>query len=197
MTVVERITYLQERIAQHDDQFAYKQLFLHFARPLEIFSSGILGNYELAQEIVSDVFLRVWEQRAKLESITNLRVYLYVATRNSSINALAKEKKAATVDIEDLSVQVPLDELDPERLFVTREMLQRLRTAIGQLPPQCRLIFKLVREDGLRYKEVAEILGISVKTVENQMSIAIRKLALAIPFDVLKSVPSTGNSWIR
>jgi RNA polymerase sigma-70 factor (family 1) len=197
MTVVERINYLQERIARHDDQFAYKQLFLLFAKPLENFSSSILGNYELAQEIVSDVFLRVWEQRSKLESIANLRVYLYVATRNSSLTALAKEKKSATLDIDDVNVQPPLDHLDPEKLFVTREMLQRLRAAINQLPPQCRLVFKLVREDGLRYKEVAEVLGISAKTVENQMSIAIRKLAQAIPFDVLKSVPSAGNSWIR
>jgi RNA polymerase sigma-70 factor (ECF subfamily) len=74
--------------------------------------------------------------------------------------------------------------------MVTAEMLRRIQQAIQQLPPKCQLIFKLIKEDELHYKEVAELLGLSVKTVENQMTIALRKLDKSIGFDIVRSVSS-------
>ncbi|MES2880605.1 MAG: sigma-70 family RNA polymerase sigma factor, partial [Bacteroidota bacterium] len=71
---------------------------------------------------------------------------------------------------------------DPEQLLISAELHQRLHAAIDALPPKCRLIFKLIKEDGLKYKDVAELLQLSVKTVEAQMSIALKRVAAAIPF---------------
>ena len=74
--------------------------------------------------------------------------------------------------------------------MITAEMLKRIQSAINQLPPKCQLIFKLIKEDGLRYKEVAELLGLSIKTIENQMALALRKLENSIGFDIVRSVSS-------
>ncbi len=74
-------------------------------------------------------------------------------------------------------------------------MLSRIYKAIESLPPKCRMIFRLVKEDGLRYKEVADILHLSVKTVENQLAIAVRKIGRAVSFDISRSVSSSfGNN---
>lgn len=77
---------------------------------------------------------------------------------------------------------------NPEQLLITAEMIQRIRQAINQLPARCRLIFKLVKEDELKYREVAEILQLSVKTVEAQMTIALRKIGTVVNFDIQKTV---------
>jgi len=80
---------------------------------------------------------------------------------------------------------------DPEQLLITAEMINRIKEVINQLPPKCRIIFKLVKEDDLRYREVAEILDISIKTVENQVSIALKKIGSAINFDITRVISST------
>jgi RNA polymerase sigma-70 factor (ECF subfamily) len=69
-------------------------------------------------------------------------------------------------------------------------MMNRVQKAINDLPPRCRLIFKLIKEDGLKYREVAELLNLSLKTVENQMTTAIRKIGLAIHFDISTTLSS-------
>jgi RNA polymerase sigma-70 factor (ECF subfamily) len=68
--------------------------------------------------------------------------------------------------------------------MLTAEMMNRVQKAINDLPPRCQLIFKLIKEDGLKYREVAELLQLSIKTIENQMAIALRKIGLAIHFDI-------------
>ena len=77
--------------------------------------------------------------------------------------------------------------LDPEQLMITSEMFRRVKEAIGELPPRCQLIFKLIKEDGLKYREVAELLGLSLKTIENQMTIALKKIGHSIEFDIPKA----------
>ena len=74
--------------------------------------------------------------------------------------------------------------------MLTAEMMNRVQKAINDLPPRCQLIFKLVKEDGLKYREVAELLQVSIKTVENQMAIAIKKIGLAIHFDIRTTLSS-------
>jgi RNA polymerase sigma-70 factor (ECF subfamily) len=85
----------------------------------------------------------------------------------------------------------PVIELsNPEELFISAEMLNTIRQAIRELPPQCRLIFQLVKEDGLKYKEAAEVMNISVLTVRNQLAIAIRKIGASLPAYLRESFPS-------
>lgn len=176
----ENIEILQTKIALHNDAQAYKQLFFIFYNPLVKFATGFLESRESAEEVVSDVFIKIWDKRANLQNVENLRVYLYVSTKNTALNYVAKQRNLDTVRIEDINIDLPSTTLNPEQLMITAEMVRRIDNAINSLPPRCKLVFKLVKEDGLPYKEVAHILDISVKTIDNQLAIALKKIAQAI-----------------
>lgn len=182
---------IQSRIALHDDQSAYKQLFQHFYPSLYQFALTYLKSGQQAEEAVSDVFIKLWKKRTGLSRIYNLRLYLFISTRNTSLNYLRQQRKPA-LQPEQYRVHLQSIYFDPEQLMLTAEMIKKVQHAIHQLPPRCQLIFKLVKEDGLKHREVAELLNLSVKTVENQMTTAIRKIGHAIRFDI-RTVISSGR----
>jgi RNA polymerase sigma-70 factor (family 1) len=180
---------LVHRIAS-DDPIAYKELFLLYQPRLVNFSCSIIHTREPAEEIVSDIFLKIWVNRKNLHEILNLHLYLYISTKNASINYVLQQKKKKYFSLDETIVELRSIYYDPEELMITAEMLKRIQQAIQQLPPKCRLIFKLVKEDSLKYKEVAELLHLSVKTVEAQMTIALRKMHASIQFNIEKSFSS-------
>ncbi len=184
------IELLQQRIALYEDMKAYKELYELFFDPLHRFSLSFVKSREVAEEIISDVFLKVWQIRGRLNEIDNLRVYLYTIAKNFSINYIQRSYKNPPMSIEEMDIEPVVDFSNPEELFISAEMLRTIRETIQALPPQCRLIFQLVREDGLKYKEAAEILNISALTVRNQLTIAIRKIGSALPAHLVTTVPS-------
>jgi len=177
-------------MASEDDAIAYKQLFQSYHSPLVQFAYSITHSRETAEEIVSDVFLKIWMKRKSLVKIQNKHLYLYICTKNHAINRLIKDKRNKVFSLDECLVEIRSIYFDPEQLMITAEMVRRVQQAIHQLPSKCQMIFKLVKEDGLKYKEVAELLGLSHKTVENQMTIALRKMEQAIGFDIIRSVSS-------
>ena len=172
---------LIQRIAEHNDEQAFKALFVDRYAYLLSFATSILQVKPLAEEVVSDVFISIWENRAQLISIDNISLYLYVSVRNRSLNALEKLKRERTIWIEETNVEFRGFVVDPMHSMISAENMNEITKAIKSLPPKCQLIFKLVKEDGLSYKEAAELLELSVKTIENQMGIALKKLAGALP----------------
>ncbi len=190
MIAAAKLPYLQERIARYDDQLAYKELFVLLYPPLLQFAAAFVKAKEPAEEIVSDVFMVLWEKRKRIDSISNLKVYLYVATKNAAINYLARKNKLVTSNIDEMDLAPDSIYFNPEQLLITAEMGKRIKEVIDQLPPKCKIIFKLVKEDELKCREVAEILHLSVKTVENQLSIALRKIGAAIHFDIRRTISS-------
>ncbi len=190
MIAANQITDLQNRISGEEDHLAYKELFTAFYSNLFHFAFSFIQNKQLAEEIVSDVFIKIWQKRKELEKIKNLKVYLYIAVRNTAFNYLEKQKRTATTNIDQFTEEFRSIYFNPEQLMITAEMVALIRKAIDNLPTRCKLIFKLVKEDNLRYKEVATILSISEKTVENQLAIALRKIAAAISFDISRTIPS-------
>jgi RNA polymerase sigma-70 factor (family 1) len=191
MIIASKIIYLQYRIARLDDQQAYRELYTSLYSYLFGFAKTIVQSRESAEEVVSDVFIKVWERRKELEKIENLKVYLYVATRNIAFNYLDKQKRNSTNSIDDVEAEFTSIDFDPEQLLITADMLALIQKAIDQLPPKCKVIFKLAKEDGLKYREVAEVLNISVKTVENQLAIALFKIGTAVSFDIRRTIPSS------
>lgn len=168
------------KISHEDDTQSFKELYRFYFLRLFHFCLGIVHQKEAAEEIVHNVFLHLWEKRVTLNKIENPDIYLYVSVKNNSLDFLSKKHLKETVDISNISSDFLLLSSDPEQLLLTEEMRQVLNTAIEQLPPRCKHIFRLIKEDGLKYKEVAAILNLSVKTVEAQMSLAIKKLAKAV-----------------
>ena len=178
----ENIRLLQLAIACFDDMQAYKQLFLLFYPSLLSFAVSIIKSKELSEEIVSDVFIKIWEKRHQLDKVENLSYYLFTAVKNKCLNGLKDPKNRENLEINDVDIKFKSLYYDPEQRLISEEMINRIQKAIQELPPRCRLIFKLVKEEGLRYKEVAELLQLSLKTVENQMSLAFKKIGTAIDF---------------
>jgi RNA polymerase sigma-70 factor (family 1) len=173
------IAELQQRIFQND-QTAYKELFELFYNKLFRLAFIITKSRELSEEIVSDVFIGIWRRRENVLAINNLRLYLYVSVKNTSLNYLAQLTKTGFVSLEELDFEPLQPFSNPEQMLVTKEMNQRLYKAIQSLPPRCRMIFKLVKEDGLSYKEAATVLNLSVGTIDNQLVLAIKKLSKAL-----------------
>lgn len=170
---------LQERIACGDSA-AFRQLFHLFYTRLSQFATSIIKSEEIAGEVVDEVFVRLWTNRATIGSIQNLRVYLYQAVKNESLNYLSRKAHQHIYEpFDDIYIQLN-DDLSPERLMITQELISKIRAAVDALPPRCKMVFKLVREDGLKYREVAEILNLSHKTVDAQMVIAIGRIREAL-----------------
>ena len=179
---------IQRRIALYDDEAAYKELFCLLYKPLLRFAYTFCHSHEMAEEIVSDVFISIWQRRNSLEEIANLKVYLYISTKNAALKYLLRQQKQVAIAIDDLHVELESQYNNPEELMMTAEMVARVEQAISHLPPRCKLVFKLIKEDGLRYKEVAEILGISVKTIDNQLAIALQKIGKAVNVNLKKVI---------
>ena len=177
-------------ISRHSDQAAYRDLFLLLHARLRQFAYSILKSGEEAEELVSDVFIRIWQKREQLGEIESPLLYVYATTKNLAINQLNKQKKQPNPTPDEWLVQVNSVYFNPEQLMMTEEMIRQVKKAINELPPRCRLIFKLIKEDGLRYREVAELLQLSVKTVEAQMAIALRRIGKCMHFGLQTAIPS-------
>jgi len=181
LTESDQIRELQQKIALYEDMKAYEQLYGLLVDGLQRFSLAFVKSREAAEEIVSDVFIKLWQIRGRLNEIDNLKVYLYTIARNFSYNYLTRNYKRVVLSLDDADPEVFISIDDPEGLCISADAVGKIREAIQQLPPQCRMIFQLVKEEGMRYKEVAEVLHISVLTVRNQVAIATRKIAALLP----------------
>jgi len=180
----ELISDLQRKIALCDDMAAYRILYDTLRQELFCFSYSIIKSREVAEEIVSDVFIKLWRMRNQLPEIQNLTVFLYTITRNLSINHITRNYKYPKVSLDDWEVENITNFDNGEELLITSEMAKRIQAAINGLPAQCKIIFQLVRESDLKHKEVAAILDISEHTVRNQLVIAVKKIASAVQLDI-------------
>lgn len=153
----------------------FARLMEHYSNDLYLFSKGILNDAFMAEEAVSDVFVKVWEGRGNLNKISNLKSYLYSAVRNQAITYL-RSKNVDVVSIEDINSYFfePVDTQDDSLL--KEEKLQQILKAIDYLPAQTKMVFSLAKVQGLKYKEIAELLNIKVKTVDYHVASAIKKI---------------------
>ena len=178
---------LQRRMAVYEDENAYKELFFQLYAPLKRFSRGFLKRQELAEETVSDVFVEIWRRRKDLREIEDLKVYMYICVKNASLRKLQELNKNMVVSLDSFSADFTSTYSTPEEAILTSELVQKIQLAIHELPPRCKLVYKLAKEDKLQYKEIAAILNISVKTIDNQLTTALKKIATAINFRLEKN----------
>ena len=178
---------IQQRAAAGDEA-AFKQIYYLFYKKLYLFSLALVKTREVAEEIAEDVFIKIWQQKGQISAIHNLRVYLYIATKNNSLNYLSKKaNENLTQPFDNINIDLFKSTVTPEELMITAEMYRKIQQQVEALPLRCKMIFKLIREDGLKYKEVSDILNISVNTIDVQMAIAVKKIAAALKpeFDFL------------
>lgn len=154
------------------DRTAFEALFRAHYRALCAFAVGYLKDAHKAEDLVQDLFFRLWLDREKVQVTTSVKAYLYASVRNRCLNAVKAGAKVRALN-EDADDRVPEDERTEDE---HTERIARVQAAIESLPEERRKVFKLSRYDGLKYHEIAERLGISVKTVENQMGSALKTL---------------------
>jgi RNA polymerase sigma-70 factor (ECF subfamily) len=177
----QEILILQNQLSYLQDEDSYKKLFYHFYPVLLSFCTAILNNKEDAEEVVSEVMLRVWTMGSALNHVDNLTVYLFTAARNKAYDVLRKKKReTSTVAITENIQEYMVDKNSPESLYASNELEQYLSKTIRALPTQSQLVYRLIREQGLAYKQVTEVLGISLNTAETHMRLALKKIRTAL-----------------
>ncbi|MDB4919689.1 RNA polymerase sigma-70 factor [Mucilaginibacter sp.] len=176
MTIHELI----HQIQFNDDESAFNELYKQHIVKLYQFAYSFLDDREAGEEIVNDVFLRIWIGRKNLNSIRNIQVYLYVAVKNACLNHLRSISSKRVRELKLTEAYYFHLSIDPAQLLISKELQTEVLKAINELPPRCRLIFRMVKEDDLSCNEVATILGLSNKTVFAQLTIALKKLDQAL-----------------
>lgn len=160
----------------------FEQIYHTNAGPLLTFANSLIGDFDSAKDIVHDVFVTVWEKRGSLTINTSLKAYLYRCVRNACfdyfkhqkvINKFQDQSKVELVDRE-INYLSSVGEFTEELLFEKR--LEEVKRVIELLPDQCKRIFKLSRFEGMRNKEIASQLGISVRSVDTQIYRALKTL---------------------
>lgn len=164
---------LWQSVARNDDQQSFRTLFTFFYERLVRFAADMVWPGEAAEEIVSDVFVYLWKNRKTGQDILHLKTYLYTAVRNRCLNY---NRDHGRYRLDDLDTAATLPAADPGPALEWKELQHLLNEAVATLPPQCRTVFRLIREEGFSYKEAAAILHISPRTVETQLVRAIARL---------------------
>lgn len=175
-----KIKQLLSRISFENDEHAFKELFDLFAQRLYQFSYSFIKDKSVAEEAVSDVFFKVWLNRSQLVNIQNIKAYLFKATYHTSLNYLDEIRRKSAVSLEEIEVELGVDLLCPETELINQELKELIEKAIERLPHRCKLIYKMAKVEQMKYKEIAELLEISVKTINHQLSIALKKIGEVI-----------------
>ncbi|WP_121810455.1 RNA polymerase sigma-70 factor [Mucilaginibacter kameinonensis] len=171
---------LWKLICNNDDENAFELFFHVLNNSLIKFCVLYVHQREIAEEIVSDVFVKCWLNRKNLTEIQNPETYLFVAAKNQSLNHIKKYSTIHLVQIEETNSVEFVNTYNPQKEIENKELIFRMDQAIAGLPQQCRIVFRLIKEDGMKYKEVAEILNISPRTVQTQLFRAIKKLSVVL-----------------
>ena len=158
----------------------FEQLFKEHFKSLYAYAFTILKNEAIAEETVQNVFYKIWEKKVPDNIQTSLKAYLYKAVYHESLNYLKHQKIKARYQLHVMHQSKNHIDQAASRKILVKELEEKLRDAMNALPQQCRTIFQLSRFEGLKYQEIADQLGISVKTVENQMGKALKQLRVKL-----------------
>jgi RNA polymerase sigma-70 factor (ECF subfamily) len=178
---------LLERISQNDPQ-AFKIFYEYTYPQLFRIACYFLSNSEDRKDLISDVYMNLWKNRHSINGIRNIDNYLFISVRNNVMRTRAEKITYQHIQIEDSGLDTHSMQFDPEKELLNNELKEVLELAINSLPDRCRLIFLMVREEEMKYKDVSEVLSISEKTVQAQMIIAVKKIGV-----VLKNYLSTAK----
>jgi RNA polymerase sigma-70 factor (ECF subfamily) len=169
------------------EKSAFEELFRKHNKALCDLAYNIVSDADAAKDIVQDVFIKLWNNRSNIELGGQIRNYLFKATSHTALNYLRSIKRLDRLG--DRSEVSRLEATSDHESVGYKEFELRVRESIDRLPPKCKAIYILSRHEGLKYQEIADSLGLSLKTVENQMGIALEKLRDQLkPFLTLESI---------
>lgn len=169
-------------LSEFFDHVEYNRIFDELYEPLCRYSYRYVYSSEVAEDVVQETFTNLWLNWERLSKIESLKSYLYTSVKNNSVREMKRNYfRTNSLNIEDYEHTVSeAQQTTAQQSMEYDELLLIVEKALERLPKKCRAIFVLKRFDGKTNKEIAELLSISVKTVEAQMTIAIKKLSEAI-----------------
>jgi RNA polymerase sigma-70 factor, ECF subfamily len=158
------------------DKLAFKHLYENYYADLCRFGLIYVKDRDIAENIVQDFFVQFWIKRESITINSSIHSYMFSSIRNRSLNYIRDNKKIVNIDenIEMIDSAITFPDYQNEIDYVN--LKSAVKEAIEKLPPKCKTIFQLSREENLTYKQIAHNLNISPKTVENQIGIALKKL---------------------
>jgi RNA polymerase sigma-70 factor (ECF subfamily) len=158
---------------------AFEQVFKTNFKSLHAYAYTIIRDDIMAEEIVQNVFCRLWEKKSRVEIQISLAAYLYRSVYHESLNYLKHLKvRAAYSNFAQSQMKINTD--NAEKKILLGDLESKLNQALSELPEQCRTIFQMSRFEELKYQEIADRMGLSVKTIENQMGKALKRLRLKL-----------------
>ena len=173
------------------DEIAFEQLFRQYKDKLYSFILHLSGSATIAEDVLQDVFLKIWRDRDQLTNIDNFNAYLYRMAQNTAINVLRRQSREALL-LNEVQRLAP-EGVQGDELLAAKEVRTALQQAINNLPPQQRKVYQLGKEQGLTYEQIAVSLGITTSTVRNHMVQALRSIreyiALHFPSLLIYLVP--------
>ena len=162
---------------KRDDLFKlnFEEAYIRNFEKLYKYARTITLSEDTAKDVVSEVFLNLWNIESGFAEIRELDSYLFISTKNLAIRSISRDPRSfVSLDFENSLKSI--ENLDPETLLLSKELFDLLEGTVNKLPDQCQLVFNLVRNQQMKHKEVAEELGISIGTVKNQMIKALSKI---------------------
>lgn len=169
------------KISEGDEE-SFTFLFYHYGAIIHPVVLKIVKEEAAAEDVVAEVFLKLWINRKELTAVTNLAGYIYRMATNFSINHLKRNRTAAHI-LQEIHLDLPSQEATAEEQFTVQELKKSIHKAVAGLPDQRRRVYELSREKGLSRKEIADLLQISENTVKNQLRIALRHIQESIQKD--------------
>lgn len=164
---------------QRDNEYAFKQLYQEYYAKVVTFIAGIIKKREIARDLAQDVFVNLWLNRKTLDVSRNLQNYLFVASRHAAINYLKKELSVTSEPIEAMHTDIGSDITVEDTLFA-KEIRLLIEMIVSEMPAQRQRIYRMSREEGMSNEEIAGRLGISKRSVENQVSLALKEIRQAV-----------------
>ena len=180
---------------QQDSEYAFKQLYQIYYAKVVSFITGIIKERDIAKDLAQDIFINLWLNRKKLDISRNIQNYIFVASRNAAINYLKKELAFSHGTIEAIQADVRTSDTAEDNLFA-KEISLLIEMVVSEMPKQRQLIYRLSKEQGLSNEEIASKLGISKRSVENQISMALKEIKRAISFFVFSLITNTAPAII-
>lgn len=161
------------QLISEGDKAAFEQVFRQHYQPLCRYAFPLIKDLDEAEEVVQHVFFNIWNKRAELQVSSSIKSYLYRAVHNDCLNRL-KHEKIKSLYAEDYKKSHAGSFHDASKTLQAKELGRHIQQALDRLPEQCGQVFRLSRFGNLKYAEIAQQLGISVKTVENHMGKALK-----------------------
>ena len=172
-----KLRFLLKSIVEKNDERAFSAFFDHYHTRLIKLAMVFVPKFDQAEEVVSEVFLKLLRKKGSLLTIQHLEGYLFKMVKHEALAYIKnKNQHTGNVLIDDIQDYLSSDTVDPEKKMINDDLARILNTAIEKLPPKRGLVFKMVKDENMSYKQVSEILEISERTVEVHLKLAIQDL---------------------